>query len=272
MKNTKYFIFPPKHAILMMVFGLFGCMDIPKPATPQAQYSQIPRYEINVAEIGKVSYLAMGDEQGKRVIFVHGTPGSADGWADYLMNVPKGYYYIAIDRPGFGQSGQTPVVSLELQAKAVGALLGEHENYLVGHSLGGPIAAKSLAIYGDKIQGAVIAAGSLDPELEKIHILQPLGQYFPFRQILPTNLYNANIELMGLKPELQILQAQLTNIKQKITIIHGTKDELVPYQNVAFMQKNLTNAQVKIMTLDGLNHFLPWNSYNKMVEAIESVQ
>ncbi len=271
MSNHKYFILPPAHAIMMIIFGLVGCMDIPKPTTKPEDISKIPRKFIDVDGVGQVSYLAMGDERGKRVIFVHGTPGSADGWVDYLMHVPDGYYYIAIDRPGFGQSINQPIIPLALQARAVGSLLGDNDNFVVGHSLGGPIVAKALVLYGQKIQGAVIAAGSLDPGLEKIHIMQPLGLYPPFRWILPKNLDNSNRELMGLKGELEILQGELPQITQKISIIHGTKDNLVPFENVAFMQKNMVNAQIQTMELPGQNHFIVWNSYDSMIQALQRI-
>jgi hypothetical protein len=53
----------------------------------------------------RVSYLRAGDPAGRRIILVHGTPGAAEGWLDYLTNVPAGFEHIAVDRPGFGESG-----------------------------------------------------------------------------------------------------------------------------------------------------------------------
>ncbi len=52
-----------------------------------------------------LSYLASGDPAGRRLVFVHGTPGDAADWAAYLHAAPAGQHRLAIDRPGFGQSG-----------------------------------------------------------------------------------------------------------------------------------------------------------------------
>ncbi len=61
----------------------------------------------------EVSYLRAGDATGTRVILVHGTPGSAEAWTDYLLRPPAGVDLIALDRPGFGRSGpQDAVTSL----------------------------------------------------------------------------------------------------------------------------------------------------------------
>ncbi len=90
-----------------------------------------------------ISYLRAGDPGGQRVIFVHGTPGEARGWADFLLHVRPGFEYIAIDRPGFGESGPAgAVVSLAAQAQALAPLLVARDGrwpILVGHSLGGPV-------------------------------------------------------------------------------------------------------------------------------------
>ena len=117
-----------------------GCA-IPGPTTnDKTLEAKIPRLELQLSAGYKLSYLAAGDPQGQTVIFVHGTPGDAEGWADYLMNVPKGYHYVAIDRPGFGSSGpDSAVVSLAEQSNAIADLitsLGGKAVALVGHSLG----------------------------------------------------------------------------------------------------------------------------------------
>jgi pimeloyl-ACP methyl ester carboxylesterase len=87
--------------------------------------------------------------------------------------------------------------------------------------------------------------------------------------LLPRSLRNANAELMALKPELESLAAALPRITAKVVIVHGTEDDLVPVANVPFMQSNLTGARcVKIVLLEGQNHFLPWNSAAAVRDAI----
>jgi len=221
-----------------------------------------------------VSYIQKGKHTGRRIIFVHGTPGSADGWLDTMAAAPADYDLIAIDRPGFGKTEpRGAVTSLMIQAASIEPLLkttNGQKPILVGHSLGGPIVAAAAVLYQDRIEGLVIAAGALDPELEKTHPMQYVGAVPPIRWLLPRSIRNANSELMALKGELEELEQQLNSLSLPIEIVHGTQDDLVPYENVAFMEGHFENAQrLQIDKLDGVNHFLPWNSADRLWMAIE---
>ena len=215
---------------------------------------------------------APGDNaRPQSVIFVHGTPGSASAWDSYLQNVPGGMKYAAIDRPGFGASTPRKVMPLMGdQAAALEPLLpeGEGKAILVGHSLGGPIIAKAAVQFPERVGGIVIVAGSLDPALEKILWIQHVGRWWPFSKLIPSSLDHSNREIFALEKELEILEEELAELRIPVIIIHGTKDKLVPYENVAFMQGAMTNADLEIITLEGQNHFLPWNSKPVIDDAI----
>jgi pimeloyl-ACP methyl ester carboxylesterase len=243
---------------------LLSC-GIPGPESSVEDISGLVRriYSGETSVIKKISALVAGSSDGQQVIFVHGTPGSAEGWADYLITVPPGFQYVALDRPGFGWSDPDhAVVSMADQAKTVSFLIENHLGHkpiLVGHSLGGPIVAWVAATQPDTISGIVIAAGSLDPSQERIHPLQRLGASWPIRTSLPRSVRNANRELIALKTELKNLHPLLRKIRVPVMILHGTEDDLVPYQNVEYMQRNLTGTEkVTLKRLEGFNHFLPW--------------
>jgi pimeloyl-ACP methyl ester carboxylesterase len=219
-----------------------------------------------------LSYLRAGTAQGPRLILVHGTPGAATGWADYLNNPPPGLDVVALDRPGFGQSGPAGAMpSLADQAAAVRALLPADGRpvVLLGHSLGGPVVARVAADLPGRITAVVLLAASLDPGLEEIHPMQHVGEWPWVRALLPRVLRNANAELMALKPELDALARDLPRIQAKVLIVHGTEDKLVPVANVPFMQARLTGARcVRTTLLQGRNHFLPWNAEAEVRAAI----
>jgi pimeloyl-ACP methyl ester carboxylesterase len=219
-----------------------------------------------------LSYLQAGDARGPRLILVHGTPGSATAWADYLLNPPAGMEVVALDRPGFGQSGPAGAMpSLADQAAAVKALLPADGRpvLLLGHSLGGPVVARVAADLPQRITAVVLLAASLDPALEETHPMQHVGAWAPVRALLPRVIRNANAELMALKPELEALALALPRITAKVVIVHGTEDDLVPVANVPFMQARLTGARcVQTTLLTGRNHFLPWNSEAEVRQAI----
>ena len=219
-----------------------------------------------------LSVLRSGDTTGPRVILVHGTPGTAASWADYLLAPPPGVEVLAIDRPGFGLSGPAHALpKLADQAAAVRALLPADGRpvVLLGHSLGGPVVARVAADEPQRIAGVVLLAASLSPELETIHPMQHVGAWPLVRSLLPRAIRNANAELMALKPELEALALDLPRITAPVVIVHGTADDLVPVANVPFMQARLTGARcVKTVLLPGRNHFLPWNAEPEVRDAI----
>jgi pimeloyl-ACP methyl ester carboxylesterase len=256
---------------LSVALATVGCAP-PGPRTSAADTEAL-RENIAVASLGvDVSLLRAGDGTGPRVVLVHGTPGSASSWADYLLSPPTGVEVMALDRPGFGRSGPDAAVpGLAEQAAAVFALLPQDGRavVLLGHSLGGPIVARVAAEHPDRVHALVLLAASLDPGLESIHPMQRAGAWAPLRGLLPRAIRNANSELMALEPELVALTSLLPRITAKVVIVHGTKDDLVPVANVPFMRQHLTGARCVMTTLlDGRNHFLPWNSEADVREAI----
>ncbi|TNE56595.1 MAG: alpha/beta hydrolase [Alphaproteobacteria bacterium] len=259
--------------VTALIAASFGAGAACSPHGEPLAGQQFETIEVASEEI-HVSFFTSGNPEAQRVIFVHGTPGSAGAWTDYLEDEPGNFEYIAIDRPGFGSSSpDKAVVSLEEQAEAILPLLEQRDGkwpILVGHSLGGPIIAKVAVMAPEKVGGLVIVAGSFDPELEKVHFVQRLGEFWPIGQILPSTIRNSNRELIALKPELQALAEELGQIKTPTIIVHGTDDNLVPYSNVAFLQPKLENAALlEVVKLEGKNHFLPWNSKQEIVSAYQ---
>jgi pimeloyl-ACP methyl ester carboxylesterase len=250
-----------------------GCVPSVRPAAEDAtEVLRQPATTISRHGGAAVSYLRSGDASGPRLILVHGTPGSATEWSDYLLDPPAGVEVVALDRPGFGRSGPAEAITgLADQAAAVAALLPDDGRpvLLLGHSLGGPVVARVAADHPQRVRAIVLLAASLDPTLETIHPIQHVGAWAPVRRLLPRVLRNANAELMALKPELETLAALLPRITASVVIVHGTDDDLVPVANVPFMQARLTGARcVKTVLLPGRNHFLPWNSQGAVRDAI----
>ncbi len=261
---------------LSVALAAVGCAP-PGPRAPEAATQALrTSLQLEVTPGRTLSYLQAGDSQGPRLILVHGTPGLAVSWADYLVAPPAGLEVLALDRPGFGQSGPVHAVpALADQAAALLALLPEPGRpvVLLGHSLGGPIVALAAAQLASQQPGRsvclVLLAASLDPAQEKIHLLQHVGAWAPLRALLPRVIRNANAELMALKPELLALAPLLASVKGRVVIVHGTADDLVPVANVAYMQAAFTGAScVKTVLLQGHSHFLPWNSEAAVRDAI----
>ena len=262
-----------RFAVLGGLLALAGCA-IPGPQSSEEEMSaKLPHRELPLQAGYALSYIEAGDPDGHLVVFVHGTPGEAEAWADYLMAVPSGYRYISVDRPGFGKSGPDgAVVSLAEQAKAIASLIrakGSKPAALVGHSLGGPIIAQLAVDAPDLAAALVIVAGSLDPAQESVPFIQYFGDTWPISALLPRAIRNANREIIALEPQLKALEPRLAAIKTPVTIVHGTKDDLVPFANVAFMKTRFTGTKAMDVTvIEDQNHFLPWNSKPQIETAI----
>jgi pimeloyl-ACP methyl ester carboxylesterase len=223
-----------------------------------------------------VSYLSSGGT-GRRVIFLHGTPGAAQDYYRLIRNAPHDIEYVVVDRPGYGET--TPhklVASLATQADAIVPLLVEKNGQkpiVVGHSSGGPIATMAAIRHDDKIGGLILTSASLDPSLEPDPLfLQKLGNAPIISWFVPKELKIINKELLALPEQLEVMRPQLSTITAPTVIMHGTADLLVPYGNVAYMEKYLTGTSHReTITVKGLGHEVPWQRevmFNKAIRKL----
>jgi pimeloyl-ACP methyl ester carboxylesterase len=223
-----------------------------------------------------IHYIQSGDTLRPLVLFVHGSPGSLDAFIGFLVDTVllKKALLISTDRPGFGYSNfGSAEPSLKKQANALKPILqkyaGNRPRILVGHSLGGPLIARMAIEYPELVDGLIIVAGSIDPELEpdETWFRAPLATPF-LSWILPRALRSSNEEIYQLKPELEEMIPYWKNITCPVIVIQGTKDELVPYENVNFAKKMLVNAPVEYVIKDGMNHFVPWSNPELIRDAV----
>lgn len=226
--------------------------------------------------VPELSYLHAGDPNSPRIIYIHGTPGSGDGWADFLVSPVAGWESVAVDRLGFGKSGpKDGEPSFQAQADAISPLLVVRRGrkpIVVGHSLGGPIAARLAADHPDLVGGLVIVAGSLDPEQEKPGLAQSIATTDLVRFFLPRALDNSMGELNAAKDQTTLLEPLLGRIICPVIIIHGTADELVPYDNVDYTRSHLSHAaSVVVVTLEKQGHLIPWQRPDVIREAVEKL-
>ena len=119
---------------------------------------------------------------------------------------------------------------------------------------------------------SLIIAGSIDPDLEpnETWFRAPLSTPF-LSWILPRSLRASNEELYQLKPQLINMKPEWKKITCPVAIIHGKKDSLVPFGNVAFAEKVLTNARVHYLLKEDAGHFIPWQHHDLVVEGIFAV-
>jgi len=259
-------LLPPLSAVKVFVSSLNGRNAPVNIAASKEQIAGIKRHsqKADSSEAGLVSFLRAGTPSGRRVVFVHGTPGNARGWADYLLAVPEKHEYIAVDRPGYGFSEpEHAVVSLELQAQALSPFLKTNcgqKTILVGHSSGASVVMQTALDYPGSVGGILLLAGAFDPDLEEAVWVQMIGRLKPVSKLLSRAINNANQELLSLKGGLLAQADRLHRLSIPVEVVHGDKDPLVPIANVSYLQKNLTNAALDTRVLKNVDHFLPWHS------------
>lgn len=217
-----------------------------------------------------------------RVVLVHGTPGRASHLAELMTGWPEpiatSVEFVSVDRPGFGSTLPDDAdVTFEGQAAALTPFLRDGvPTILVGHSLGGPIVAWAATEPKARVGALVILAGSLSPELEKPRWFNHVGSWWITQPLMGRALRISNKEIMAAPEQTRLLDARLDRVTCPVFILHGTKDGLVPVENVAYMQRAFTNAEsLNTRTLEGAGHLLPWRHEDvvrrSITEAIRAV-
>ena len=223
------------------------------------------KYKVGSREI---HYVKSGDESKPLILFIHGSPGSLSAFINFLADTMllKDALLITTDRPGFGYSnfGQGEA-SLKKQSELLKPILEKYKRnqpvILVGHSLGGPLIARMAIEYPELVDGLVIVAGSIDPELEpnETWFRAPLATPF-LSWVLPRSFRASNEEIYHLKPELEKMLPLWSSIKCPVIVIQGQQDSLVPAANADFARKMLTNAPVEFILKEDMDHFVPWSN------------
>ena len=223
----------------------------------------------------KIHYLQTGDGSKPTLLFIHGSPGSWDAFKDYLKDslLLQKYRMISIDRPGFGYSDFGDSQNLATQSQRIFKFIQSIDNkqplVLVGHSLGGPVVVKLATEHPEKYRHLVILSGAVDPHAETTEGWRPILKSVPLRYLIPGALRPSNDELWWLKRDLYAMQPFLKNITADVTIIHGTKDPLVPYSNVAFMSESFVKARsIDVIAIENANHFIPWEHFEVIQKAL----
>ncbi len=224
-----------------------------------------PEYKSFQYKGRNMHYVSIGDSAKQSIMFVHGSPGSWDNFLGFMADssLLNDFRIISVDRPGFGKSGDgSPERSLSAQSDMISQVLRrEHTTaVLIGHSFGGPVIVQMAVDNPDLVDGLVIVAGSVDPDLEKTRWYQIPVHYKAFSWILPDMLYSTNEEIIALKAELEKLSPYWSDIQIPVSVIQGGSDDLVPKENADYAEEMLINTKPHMVRVPDMNHFVPWTN------------
>jgi pimeloyl-ACP methyl ester carboxylesterase len=221
-----------------------------------------------------VFYASIGSDTLPMVIFIHGAPGS---WYDYVRffgdsNLISKVHLVSPDRPGYGKSGEgLPVTSIEEQAEMIRPLFALNKSnqpvVLLGHSYGGPIAARLAMDYPDEVKGMVLLAPAIDPDHEKQFAINRLADVGLIRRMIPRMWVSAYYEKKTHADELRKLN-DWDKITAPTVYMYGGKDGLVPPVNVEFAKRKIVNAPLFVTEFPKENHFLPWTQQDTVTKVL----
>lgn len=141
---------------------------------------------------------------------------------------------------------------------------GYKEIYVIGHSMGGVIAAYLASKYKE-VKKLVLAApafqyfkfeGNKINILESIKVVPNLFKDYNKEEVI-SRLFKVPVptikEFMSLVSE---HHSDVKSITCPTLIIHGTKDEIVPDTSVNYVYDNIKSTSVSLVEIDGLTHDL----------------
>ena len=280
MNHLPYLRFILVVMLLMSAFPSFSADEIVPQNTEQAKHphpnDEIKNYIIDV-DGRSLHFVEVYKDKDKGpkplVIFIHGTPGGWHNQTSFLNNqfLREHFHMISMDRLGHGYSVGKIEPSLQAQAASFKALLDRDSTgngaIMVGHSLGGPIAARTAMDYPEQVKGLVFIASSGDPK-RSLKWYNTVGGFLPVSWFVPKDLKRANREILPLKKQLKAMLPLWKNITAQTVIIQGGKDKLVNPKNADFLKEQLINAKVEMVIEPEDDHFLHWRKPTLVVDAL----
>jgi pimeloyl-ACP methyl ester carboxylesterase len=106
-----------------------------------------------------VAYRSWGSPTGHGIVLVHGGSAHSRWWDHIAPLLAVGRQVVAIDLSGHGDSGRRESYSFDAWAREVIAVA-DHAKLdspvVIGHSMGGHVTLRVAALFGSRIEGAVV--------------------------------------------------------------------------------------------------------------------
>ncbi len=261
---------------------LYGCISLPYDLQTKTKETQSVAFQskFHVSDGRQIySVQAVNPNSKNIILFIHGSPGNFAAYSDYLQDkdLQEKATLISVDRLGFGESGIDQFeINLQIHAKAIAEIIQteKHKNIIVvGHSYGGPVAVRLAIDYPNQINGLILLAASVSPELETRRWYNEVASWWVTRLFLPQMWDNSNQEILPLKKELLEMAPHWQDIKVPVVAIHGKDDGPVPVENTLYIKEQLTNTDPEIILLKNQGHFIIWEQYDlvkrKIIEMLK---
>jgi pimeloyl-ACP methyl ester carboxylesterase len=225
----------------------------------------------------RLFYASAGDPSRPALIIIHGTPGSWHQYARYMLNekLRKFFYIIVVDRPGWGDSvaGETQeIISYARHAAIFSAFSKDLKNknnnqpvILLGHSLGASIAPRVVMDYPSSVDGLLLLAGTLGPELSSPRWYNQIARVPGINWLIGKNLRKSNLEILALRAEMEAMAPLWSSVNIPTIIVQGMKDKYVYPENADFAEKNMNPKITDVIRLENAGHLFPMTLRSEVV-------
>ncbi len=253
------------------VISMNSCMNFRKSDKKVRQHFEEKNISVDIHRVSygdrTVRYIQTGctDPNCPVVLFVHGAPGGADAWFDFMEDslLRQKARLVSIDRPGYGYSDfGTAVVSVVEQAEAVNAVLQRSGNgpaILVGHSYGGPVIGKYAVDHPGRVKALFMVAPVNDPDSEVEFWYANIGRWKLTRWMVSKAMRVATDEKFAHIAELRNMIPDWSRLTMPVVHMHGKKDNLASFDNIAFSKKHIPQHLLRTIELEKGNHLLIFN-------------
>jgi pimeloyl-ACP methyl ester carboxylesterase len=224
---------------------------------------------------GRIGYVVSGRPEGIPVVFLHGSPGSWEDWKLVLQRprLTSRFCLVAVDRPGWGMSADTGVLSFAEQSRRLATVLTvcgpDRPVILVGHSLGGPLAVRMAADYPEQVAALVLLAPALDPDLDTVRWYNRLADNRLAEWLLPDRLGRSNDEILKVQSDYRRLGRDMAALTLPTLLIHGAQDRLVSPKNSDYARRKMIRAELRQVILPNFGHLIPHLRPAEVVLAVE---
>src|SRR5690606_17229463 len=123
----------------------------------------MPEVYLHQGDASETRVVIAGDRSRPGTAFIPGSPGSWGDYVGYLADpsLLEDFCLVSVDRPGFGNSRSASAIpSLAEQARRIHEAVASSGAPLpaiwVGHSLGGPVAARVAAEHPESVSGLLL--------------------------------------------------------------------------------------------------------------------
>jgi pimeloyl-ACP methyl ester carboxylesterase len=283
-------------AVLVGCFVLGSVMSMRREPVARAANPSDPETRFLETRSGRVHLLDAGE--GPVILLLHGTGRSVADWQEGLSDrLARRHRVVGFDYYGHGLSDREhglrygPVLWKE-QAVDVLDALGIERVTVVGHSLGGSVAAMFTADHPDRVERSVfIGHGiAMDP-MQWVPFVPGLGELAMARTAIFSDVFSdahrrrltAAYEIRGTRAALltyirrqytidgiRLLTGTYEDIATPVLQVHGTLDASIPIEAARGLTPRLRDA--RFLAVEGASHDVHIDAPDQLVAAIEAFE